>query len=326
MQPVSTQDPGGPAATVVIVSYNTRELTLAAIRSLRAETRPETIEVIVVDNASADGSAEAIAKTFPDLRLIVLDENIGFGRANNLAVTEARGRYILLLNPDTVTLDGAVDRLVSFAEAHKECGIWGGRTLFPDLSLNKSSCWCRMTPWSLFCLATGLKALFSRADLFDPEGMPRWNRDTMRYVDIVSGCFLLIERTLWERLGGFDADYFMYGEDADLCLRARRLGATPAICPDAVIIHHGGASEPVRSDKMIRLLKARVTLMRDHWPASLRWLGVMLFRLFPIPRIAGYYLANLVRGKPSDGREFEAWRAVWTARRDWLRGYSKSDR
>ncbi|MBO6679270.1 glycosyltransferase family 2 protein [Parvibaculum sp.] len=315
-----------PAVTVIVVSYNTRALTLEALRSLLAETDMAALEVIVVDNASADGSADAIAAEFPLLKLLALADNIGFARANNLAAKMARGKYLLLLNPDTVVLERAVDRLVAFARAHPQARIWGGRTLFADRTLNPASCWGRMTPWSLFCLASGLKALFPRTGFMDPEGMPDWKRDSIRHVDIVSGCFLLIERALWEELDGFDSSYFMYGEDADLCLRGKRLGAEPLICPDAAIVHYGGASEPVRADKMIRLLKARVTLMRDHWPSWLRPLGTLLYRLFPLPRMAGYRLAAAIRSKPSDRSQFETWRSIWRARRDWLAGYDRSER
>ncbi|MEQ8378792.1 glycosyltransferase family 2 protein [Parvibaculum sp.] len=315
-----------PAVTVIVVSYNTRALTLEALRSLLAETDMAAVEVIVVDNASADGSADAIAAEFPALKLLALAENIGFARANNLAAKTARGTYLLLLNPDTVVLERAVDRLIAFAGAHPQARIWGGRTLFADRTLNPASCWGRMTPWSLFCLASGLRALFPHSAVLDPEGMPDWKRDSVRHVDIVSGCFLLIERALWEELGGFDSGYFMYGEDADLCLRGKRLGAAPLICPDAAIVHYGGASEPVRADKMIRLLKARVTLMKDHWPSGLRPLGLLLFRLFPLPRMAGYRLAAAIRNKPSDRSQFETWQSIWRARREWLAGYDRSER
>src|SRR5690606_35725860 len=117
----------------------------------------------------------------------------------------------------------------------------------------------------VFCVATGLSSLFRGSSLFNPEGYGGWKRDTVREVDIVSGCFFLIRRELWERLGGFDPAFFMYGEEADLCLRARKLGARPMVTPEATIVHYGGASERVRADKMVRLLQAKALLIRRHW-------------------------------------------------------------
>src|SRR5690606_2943956 len=117
-------------------------------------------------------------------------------------------------------------------------------------SLNPTSCWGRSTPWSEFCHAVGLSAAFRGSRLLNPEGLGSWRRDSVREVDIVTGCFLLLPRALWERLGGFHPDFFMYGEEADLCLRARRLGVRPIITPEATIVHYGGRSENKRIQKM----------------------------------------------------------------------------
>ena len=179
----------------------------------------------------------------------------------------ARGRRILLLNPDTVILDHAIDRLYAFAEAHPDCGIWGGRTVFSDGRLNPTSCWRGFTLWSIFCFTTGLTRM-RRSGLFNPEGYGGWQRDSARAVDIVTGCFFLIDRALWERCQGFDPAFFMYGEEADLCIRARHFGARPMMTPDATIIHYGGASEPDRAEQRIKVLASRISLMRRHRSAS----------------------------------------------------------
>ncbi len=142
-----------------------------------------------------------------------------------LAAHHANGRYILLLNPDTVVLNGAIDKLVEFARLNPKARIWGGRTLFADGTLNPSSCWKRMTFWNQFCRATGLTGILLEYDLFNGEASAAGHRDNVRQVDIVSGCFFLIGRELWEALDGFDPDFFMYGEEADLCLRATGISA-----------------------------------------------------------------------------------------------------
>lgn len=309
-----------PTVSILIVSYNTRNMILEAIRSARDQTRTPH-EIIVVDNASTDGSPEAIAERFPDLRLMAEAENHGFARANNLAAREARGRFLLLLNPDTVVLDGAIDRLVSFALSRPDARIWGGRTLFADHSLNPASCWAAMSLRSLFYQATGLDSLFRQSGLFNLESYGGWRRDTERGVDIVAGCFLLIERAFWERLGGFDLTYFMYGEEADLCLRARALGARPRITPDAQIIHYAGASETVRADKMVRLLRAKATLIRRHFPSRRRKMGLILLRAWPWSRMLAFGLLVRLSGAERHRVKYETWREVWVRRAEWREGY-----
>lgn len=309
-----------PEVSILMVSYNTRNMTLEAIRSAHEETRTPH-EIIVVDNASTDGSPEAIAERFPDLQVMAETENHGFARANNLAAREARGRFLLLLNPDTVVLDGAIDRLIAFALSRPEARIWGGRTLFADRSLNPASCWAAMSLWSLISQATGLNSLFRQSGLFNPEGYGRWRRDTEREVDIVSGCFFLIERAFWERLDGFDPSFVMYGEEADLCLRARAIGARPRITPEAQIIHHAGASETVRAAKMVRLLRAKATLIRRHFSPRNRKIGLVLLSVWPRSRMLAFGLLTWMFGAERHREKYENWREVWTRRAEWREGY-----
>ena len=313
--------PAGPALSILVVSYNTREMTLACLASVFAETRGD-FELIVVDNASADGSAEAVAAAHgadPRLRLLAEPRNHGFAAANNLAAGLARGRRLLLLNPDTVVLDGAIDRLCAFADARPEAGIWGGRTLFADGTLNPTSCWARPTLWSAFCRVAGLTGLFPRSETFNPEAMGAWPRDAERAVDVVTGCFFLIDRALWDRLGGFDPAFVMYGEEADLCLRARALGARPRITPEARIVHHGGASEAVRVDRVVRILAGKASVMRRHLTGWRRRAALTCHRLWPLTR---WWAAGLLGALPGRRAESAAvWREVWDRRAEWAEGW-----
>jgi len=307
--------------SILIVSYNTRALTLEAIASAVRETEQCAYEIIVVDNASHDGSAEALAGHPAKPHLIALRENIGFARANNVAAQQARGRYLLLLNPDTVVLDGAIDALVDFADANPDAQIWGGRTLFADGSLNIASCWGRMTLWNQFCRVTGLTGLFRNTEFFNGEAYGGWPRDRVRSVDIVSGCFFLIDREVWTAHGGFDPHYFMYGEEADLCLRAKKTGARPMITPAATIIHLGGASETARTAKMTKLLSAKASLIAHHWHPFLRWPGQRLLALWPWTRwIARSILGSLTRS-PSRLAAAATWHEIWSLRKTWMFGY-----
>ena len=313
--------PHNPALSVIIVSYNTREMTLACLRSIFEQAQSTNFEVILIDNASTDGSPEAVKASFPQVRLFAEETNHGFARGNNLAAMAAKGEYLLLLNPDTVVLDHALDRLLDFAIKMPDAGIWGGRTLFGDGSLNATSCWRRATLWGLFCRATGLSLQFPNCEILNPESYGSWQRDTVRRVDIVTGCLLMIERKSWEQLGGFSSDFFMYGEEADLCLRARALGFRPAVTPSAEIVHYGGASEPSRGGKLVKLFTAKVELVRRHFPYGQRRLGVFLMALWALSRYIGFNtLAHL---SPSAARRAEAaaWSELWQQRRIWLAGY-----
>ncbi len=182
-----------PVLSILVVSYNTRAMTLDCLRSVVAETRTP-YELIVLDNASADGSAEAVAAEFPQARLIASPENLGFAEGNNVAARDARGEYLLLLNPDTLVLRGALDKLLAFAKEKPQAGIWGGRTLYADGSLNPFSCWRRLDLWALAMRATGLVSLFRESPIFNAEAYGGWRRDTVRGVDIVTGCLFLIRR------------------------------------------------------------------------------------------------------------------------------------
>ncbi|MEL6551563.1 MAG: glycosyltransferase family 2 protein [Pseudomonadota bacterium] len=313
-----------PELTVIIVSFNTRALTLRALETLRDTTRRTRIRTIVWDNASEDGSAEAIALAFPEVTLVSSAENVGFAMANNHAAAHVKSEWLLLLNPDTECHEGAVDSLLAFGRAHPEAGIVGGRTVFPDGTLNIASCWMRITPWSAFCAATGLSSTLPRSALFNPEAMGRWPRDSIREVDVVGGCFMLMRTELWRRLGGFDLRYFMYGEEADLCLRAKAMGYRPMITPDAEIMHLEGASSPSEARKYQMIAKARMTLIERHWPPLLVPYGRAIMALWALNRavLLGTY-TRLTGQKRQAARK---WAEVWAGRRDWLRGYAPPER
>ena len=309
---------GAPAVSILVISYNTRDMTLACLRTVIAETR-SPYELIVLDNASSDGSAEAIAAEFPDIRLIRSPENLGFAEGNNVAAREARGEYLLLLNPDTLVLRGALDKLLDFARAEPEAGVWGGRTLLGDGTLDPGSCWRRLDLWALAMRATGLSSLFRASPVFNAECYGGWQRDTVRTVDIVTGCLFLIRRPTWDQLGGFDSTFVMYGEEADLCRRAQTIGLRPMITPEAEIVHYAGASEKVRSDKVVRLNRALMTLIRRHFPPWQWPLARWLVLVSPLGRMIALDALALFGAGNTESRA--AWREVWRRRSEWRDGY-----
>jgi GT2 family glycosyltransferase len=179
-----------------------------------------------------------------------------------------------------------------------------------------------MTPWNLLCRIAGLTRFFPSVEFFNGEAYGAWPRDRVREVDIVSGCFLLIPRSIWLALGGFDPLYFMYGEEADLCLRARRIGARPLLTPEAGIIHYGGASEKARTAKMVKLLMAKTTLIDRHWHVSLRPLGRNLLALWPASRALAFAALAAITGRKDFTEDAKTWREVWTCRDEWRLGYA----
>ncbi|MFX0139592.1 MAG: glycosyltransferase family 2 protein, partial [Candidatus Hodarchaeota archaeon] len=206
----------------------------------------------------SDNTVQSVKMEYPQVKLIASKNNNGFAKGNNIAAETATGEYLLLLNPDTIVLDGAIEKLLKFARRNPDSGIYGGRTIFPDGSLNRS-CYSKMTLWSLICSIIGFTKIFSFSTFFNPIPYGSWKYNTTRYVDIISGCFLMIKKEIWEKLEGFNPLFFMYAEEVDLCLRAKKIGYTPQFYPKAEIVHYRGASETNRADKIIKIYKGELT-------------------------------------------------------------------
>lgn len=322
----TTDAPASPDLSIIMVSYNTAAITIAALQSVFDTCTGVSFELLLCDNNSPDGSADRIKAKFADqlgkrLHVFASDENLGFARANNLMAERARGRRILLLNPDTILLPGALQRLLAFAERTPEARIWGGRTYDGERRLDPASIWARMSVWSVFCYGFGLQKLFPHSALFNSEAYGGFDRQSEREVDIVSGCYLLIDADLWRKLGGFDRRFYMYAEEADLCLRARAFGARPRFTPTSEIVHFGGASEQVYSGKMVKLFAGKMTLAEKHWPAWQLGLARIAMRIAVWLRATGVPVLGALTGRERWKRAGDEWRIVWQRRKDWMDGY-----
>jgi N-acetylglucosaminyl-diphospho-decaprenol L-rhamnosyltransferase len=303
-----------PDVTVIIVSYNTRDWLAKCLSSVRDASPRHRIEVIVVDNASHDDSANVASASYPGVQLVQNATNIGFGRAVNVGAKAARGRYLVLLNPDGMLAPSAIDNLVNFAEANPDHVVVGGKTMTPDGHADPRSCWGAPTMWSLFCSATLLSTLRPRSR-FDPESLGWYQRDRPQVVDIVSGCLMLVRTKDWRLLDGFDERYFLYGEDADFCLRASELtGRTCAVTPDAVMVHAVSASSASAANKKVFLLRGRITVAQTHLKS---WQG----RLGPSLIVVGVAVRAMLEHLGVARRA--GWRDAWARRADWRRGYVK---
>jgi len=227
-----------------------------------------------------------VREEFPWVTLIEPHANLGFGRANNLAYRHSTGRYVLLLNPDTVILDRAIERLVKFADEHPEAGAVGGRTLKADLSLERSCCWGAPGLWPLVCKSVGLHLIFRRSALFNREAMDWWPRDTVREVDVITGCFFMLQRDVYETTGGFDEQFFMYAEEVDLCWRVKKLGKKLMFCPQAQIIHLVGASAAkAKPNRVYQINLGLLKLFRKHYGTGYMRTANLLMWMFYATRV-----------------------------------------
>lgn len=304
-----------PDISIILVSYNTAEMIQRALNSVIEETTETSYEIIVVDNDSQDNSCEVIRENFPQVTLLDTKQNTGFAGGVQAGANIAKGKYLLLLNPDTVILNHAIDKLVQFAKQYPQNGIWSGVTLNNDHSLNSQHAWSAPTINSLLFSALGLSKVFSKSCFFNHANYGCWERNSVKEVDIVSGCFFLTTRKLWDQLGGLDKQFFMYAEEADYCLKARKYGAHPIVNPDARIIHHGGASHSRFSGKMVKLLKGKVELTYRHIPQWQQPIHKALLYLYVWNK---YTLHNIFKRNSDAQKE---WQTVYQQRHDWMKGY-----
>ncbi len=286
--------------SIIIVSWNTCDILCDCLKSVFQQTKEIDFEVIVVDNASTDGSAEMVKKDFPQVTLIENSENRGFAAGNNQGMAIAEGRYVLLLNSDTIVLGSAIAKTVSFVDAHLDAGVVGCRVLNPDRTLQPT---CFMLPSILNMLlsTTYLYKLFPKNKFFGRERMTWWNRDNVREVDVVDGCFMLVRREAIDEVGVMDEQFFVYGEETDWCCRFKRAGWKVLFTPGAEIIHlHAASSKQVRPAMTLQLRGSILLFLkkhRGHVVHALACLLVALFFVFRVPYWLGLAILQKQRRK-----------------------------
>ncbi|MDP3088415.1 MAG: glycosyltransferase family 2 protein [Methylotenera sp.] len=227
-----------PDVSVIVVNYNTEQLLPKMLSDLKLAATNITLQIIVVDNASRDDSEVYMREHMTDCELIFNQANVGFGRANNQALSLIRGRYVLLLNTDAFVSSDTLTKTISHMDANPECGILGVRLLGRDGDLQPS---CRYfpTPWSLFVQRAGLQKFFKSTRLMDDM---QWDHASVRACDWVPGCYYLIRREVVEQVGLFDPRYFLYYEEVDHCFAAKKAGWQVHYYPDTTVVHIGGES------------------------------------------------------------------------------------
>jgi len=252
--------------SVIIVSYNTRELLRECLKSVEAAVRGLDAEVFVVDNASRDGSAGMVRREFPGVILHALDDNVGFAAANNVALERFRGRYAMMLNPDTLVRPGAFEAMMRFMDAHPRCGCLGPRLVGPDGRHQPSARGDHTVLDHLFAL-TGLTVRFPRSRLFGRFHLSFHDGSTERQVDWVCGAAMMIRRETIDQVGLLDGGYFLYYEEADFCRRARAKGWQVWYSPAAEIVHLIGQSAPAQASPTINkeIVRHRLVSRRRYF-------------------------------------------------------------
>jgi GT2 family glycosyltransferase len=227
--------------SIVILCWNDLKVISDCLRSIYDETHDIEFEVIVSDNGSTDGSIEFIRQHYPKTRVLENGENLGFARGNNAGIAQSSGRYVLILNPDTVIRDRALEKLVAFAERHPEAGAFGCKVLNRDGSYQSPA---RPFPTIFrdWIAALYLRPLAYISNSFLSDKYIGWKGDTERIIDWQSGCCVLFLESVLRRLGGFDSQFFYHFEEVDLCRRVWNAGYPILYTPDAVITHLGGQS------------------------------------------------------------------------------------
>jgi N-acetylglucosaminyl-diphospho-decaprenol L-rhamnosyltransferase len=250
-----------PDVSVIIVSWNTRALTTGCLASLPAGAGTATWDAWVVDNASSDDSLAVIRRDFPHIHLIANTDNVGFAAANNQGIRACAGRYLLLLNSDTVVAPGSLATLVAFADAHPRAGVVGPRLVNPDGSFQTGP-----TPfpslWTEFLSVTGIGRRLTYRGY--PSRRPSAST-AAQSTDYVVGACMLARHEAVEQVGGLDESYFMYSEEPDWCWRMRQAGWETWYTPDAVVTHFGGQStSQVREAMLVALYRSKVRFFRQH--------------------------------------------------------------
>lgn len=261
--------------SIVIVNYNVCDLLLNAVASVYVALDGIQGEIIVVDNASTDGAIEMLNRIYPDVITIPLERNLGFGAANNIGIERSRGKYILLLNPDTVVQEGTLRTMMDFMDSHPDAVFSGCKIILPNGSYDPVSKRGFPSPWSSFCRVFGLSRMFPQSKLFGGYNLTYIDPEQVARIDALAGCFMFCKGDDLKRLGGFDTDFFMYGEDLDLCYRAKKMGGEIYYVPATSIMHFKGESTRRSSlDALAVFYDAMEIFARKHFRSNiaLLWL------------------------------------------------------
>jgi len=280
-----------PDLSIIILNYNTKTLLEKCLRSvLKAKPAEFSWEIIVVDNASSDGSPIMVAKQFPQVILMTSQRNLGFSGGNNLGLRRAKGKFVLFLNSDTEVTKDAFSQILCFVEGDKQIGAATPKTMLVSGGMDPDCHRGFPTPWASFCYFSGLEKLFPTSRLFGQYHQHYLDLNQPHQIDAGFGTFMIVRRNVLEQVGGWDESYFFYGEDLDLFYRIKNAGWKVMFYPKVLLYHHKGASSGLRGEsksvarpsRQVRLKAARESVKamkifyrkfyRDKYPGWLTWL------------------------------------------------------
>jgi GT2 family glycosyltransferase len=290
-----------PLVSIVIVSWNAKDYLAECLGSLGDNIYAGPNEIIVVDNASTDGSAAMVQQRFPHVTLISNDTNLGFAKANNIGLRRCRGAFVALVNSDVKVLPDCITTLVTFCLERLDAGLVGPYITGSD---GRHQVSCRGAPslWNMLCRALALDVLFAGQRWFSGYLLGDRDHCTLGSVDILSGCFWLARRRALDQVGLLDESFFIYGEDMDWCKRFRDAGWDVVFVPHAYAIHYGGASSanaPIRF--FVEKQKADVQYWRKHHALGAVAGYYFIALLYHCLRILGYGLRACAAG-PADAQ------------------------
>jgi hypothetical protein len=267
--------------STIIVNWNTNELVLKCLQSIE-DTHFANSEIILVDNASQDGSVETVKQRFPLIKLLENPGNVGFGAANNQGFAQSSGKYILFLNPDTEVAPDAVSVLLDFMETHPKAGAAGPLLLNTDGSLQLSC-----SPFPTLLRETWRMFLLDNLIHFGEYNQKKWDQTKTREVDSIKGACMVIRREALDQVGLFDPNYYMYTEEIDLCYRIKHADWKLFWVPQAKVIHHGGQSTRLVAEKMfLSLFKTKILFFRKHFGNLSAFLYKIILFAASLPRAA----------------------------------------
>lgn len=302
--------------TVVIVSYNTIEMTRSCLKSVYDHLYGLKVEVIVVDNASIDGTVPMIKDEFPLVELIINEDNKGFATANNQGFLIAKGELVLLLNSDTIILEDVLKKSVDYMGCHPSVGAFGCRVLNSDMTM-QPTCSGYPSLLRLFLLAVGLDRLNS----FDSYLMREWQRDSEKDVDVVSGCYLLTRKNIITNIGGLDERFFFFGEETDWCLQMRKAGWSVRFSPVGEIIHHGGGSvKKLNHHRDVMLTDATIRLHEKNSGKVAAIIAFLILTTFNVLRTGYWSILSIWGGSDSKSRAKHFQKVVVNTLSTWPKG------
>ena len=284
-----------PAVTVIIVSYKVRYYTQQCLSSVLRSV-PDA-QIIVVDNKSDDGSVEYLSERFPQIEVIANDFNAGFGKANNMALNKAEGRYVLFLNPDTVVAERTIPGCIEYMDAHHEVGAVGVRMQYGNGYFARESRRSLPTPSVSFWHMTGLGRLFPRSKVFAKYHLTYLDRNSECPIDVVSGAYMFVRKEILEKTGGFDEDFFMYGEDIDLSYRILQQGCQNRYLP-LPIVHYKGESTNKTSYRYAKVFyDAMLIFFNKHFHRYSRLFALLVELVVGVKKIGTFIGQNILARK-----------------------------